>query len=309
MNDTKQFFYQNQRLLLKLANSEAGRAYLGIKDKDPIVKITSNSVHFLKGYKKDYLLIQADFYTNARFYNLLSSVITKMQIADEYKKIQDINRAFLHYLGLERGNFPQIFLTTTEFNDAITNFGILSSTSSVWATVRAGNNLSVGTWSDIATTGFGCLFDGTNYSIRRFFFHFDTSALTSAATITAGFVRVVGTTTNDQNVDGDSERLVSSSVSTDTSIATSDWGNVGSTDYGTIAFSGWNSSGNNDITLTAAGLEAISKTGYTKFAARSLRDINNTAPTGHNNETFTTDGAIISITYTLPSGGYIFIQA
>ena len=187
---------------------------------------------------------------------------------------------------------------TVTFNNAIATIGIRSGASSSFATVRdTGNALNVGDHQDDSEEGISCDYDGANYSIDRFFFHFDTSSIPDGATILSAFLRIVGTSTTNVNTDSDSIQIVASTVTSNDTLATSDWGNLGSTEWGILAFASYNNAGNNDISLNVTGLANISLTGVTKLAIRSKRDTDNSAPTSPgNNETFSGTG-LLSVTY------------
>lgn len=193
---------------------------------------------------------------------------------------------------------------TTTFADLGLS-GINSGGSGVYATVRSGNNLGV----DGAATGsvFNS-FDGANYTITRRFLTFDTSSLPDNATVISAFIRFPGAGTK---VDTNSEsiQIVSATHSADQPV-TGDFGNVGSSQLGTVAISAWSDSANNDITLSAGGIAIISVSAKSKFGVRTSGDIGNSAPTNPGNRgQFTTSSVILSVTYSTPEllGDFKFI--
>ena len=112
---------------------------------------------------------------------------------------------------------------------------------------------------------------------------FDTSSLPDADSITAASIWVYsygapatgggGTTANK------SVAVVASTQASNTALATSDYSQVGSTEYATrVAASSFPNGWWQEIPLNAAGLEQINKTGYTKFALRIGYDLDNVAP-------------------------------
>lgn len=157
-------------------------------------------------------------------------------------------------------------------------------------------------WGNVNTAGFSNTFDGTNYAIDRFFFHFDITSIPTNATIVSAFLRVVGTNTTNTNVDSDSVTIVQSTVTSNTTIVQGDWTNIGSTSYGSLAFASYNNAGNNDITLNATGVAAIQSAlgGHVKMGGRTAKDISNTTPSGANQQTFSGTG-LLSVTYTVPA--------
>jgi hypothetical protein len=123
------------------------------------------------------------------------------------------------------------------------------------------------------------LFSGTYY-IGRCFFLFDTSAIGDTDTISAAtfsYYLVDGV----NNVDAThTAAVVSSSPASNTAIGTADYDQVGSTSFGSSAYSG-STSAYKDFSLNASGIANISKTGVSKFGTRGTEDINNTAPSGN----------------------------
>src|SRR3990167_10504580 len=97
---------------LKLANTDAGRFLLGIKDNRKIVKLTPNSYHL----QNDERSVTAIFYTYNFVERKLQPIIDKIDIADDY--IENEHDAFLHYSGLEEKHwkYPHVYLATDTFN-------------------------------------------------------------------------------------------------------------------------------------------------------------------------------------------------
>lgn len=301
------FFQENQKLLLTLANTPEGKDLLGFsEEKDKIVKLSPNSVHFLRGFKGKKPLFQAFFKTYDFVGITLGVAVEKALIVNDEWKPVDTYKAFKHYGWHEKGYYPQIFLTTTTYSNSFTTIG-LRYHNTTWATAHSGSATADGNnnWGNVSTAGNSASFDGTNYGINRFYYDYDTSALTSGATISSAFHRQHGTSTSFSNVNSESVVIVSNSVTSTTTLANSDWANIGSTSFGSLAFASWSQSGNNDITLNASGLANISKTSVSKFASTTDLDLNNTTPTGANYCTF--DSWLLSVTYTL-SGGAFFLM-
>lgn len=113
---------------------------------------------------------------------------------------------------------------------------------------------------------------GSTYNIGRSFVLFDTSALTSGATISAAVLSLNSGGAKDGTTAVD---IVSGSPASNTAIVADDYDQCGSTSFGSIAST---SNGYNDFTLSAAGIATISKTGVSKFCARHNGDLNNTTP-------------------------------
>lgn len=194
---------------------------------------------------------------------------------------------------------------TDTFTNAIASHVLTSGADSTYATAHAGNSPTVGNTTTGAGNGAGRNnFDSSNYVFARHFFHFDTSAIPNDATIVSAFLRIPGENSSNNNVDSDTIGIYASTVSTDTTIAAGDWLNWGATLLGSLAMASYNNAANNDIALNASGLALISLTGYTKIMVMSTQDHAATQPTGLNNQTYTTTGLLLSVTYTTPAGGF-----
>lgn len=156
-------------------------------------------------------------------------------------------------------------------------------TSAAWATIRG---LSSGDYAEYSTDyhiKYYTAAASNNWSeFKRAFVLFDTSALTSAASISAAVISFKG----DGNASLDqlgtaSVSIVSSTPASDTSISVGDYDQVGTTEFATarIGFGVWSTSAYNDFTLNASGIANISKTGVSKFGVRSNWDTDDAEPT------------------------------
>lgn len=153
------------------------------------------------------------------------------------------------------------------------------------------------------------------YYVTRSFFLFDTSSLTSSATISAAtfrwYVNSVG------NTDSDSIRMITTTPASNTSLATGDFGNVGTVAQATadIAIGSLTLTADNTFTLNSTGIGSISKTGITKFGLRTTKDISATQPTGSNTVVLAFSGCtsptghkpLLTVTYTLAATNATFL--
>lgn len=149
--------------------------------------------------------------------------------------------------------------------------------SETFGTIRAGagnnnqdNSASIITYLEASTT--------TNqYTwLSRGLVLFDTSALTSGATISAAVFSVWGSVK--QNGLGSPDfHLAGSTPASNTAVAAADYGQCQTTSFGNIAYASYvsNSTQYDDLTLNVSGLAAISKTSITKFSTQISWDINN----------------------------------
>lgn len=143
--------------------------------------------------------------------------------------------------------------------------------------------------------------------IWRCFFPIDTSALTANATVTAvTFSLYRNDNDSFSNTDSTSIVLVPNSQASNTSLATSDFGNITRTNKGSATFA--STSVNSYVDITISDFSFISLTGYTKIAVMTKRDFDQSTPTGGNIFSFAgaSDGTHppkLTVTYTLPSNG------
>lgn len=153
-------------------------------------------------------------------------------------------------------------------------------------------NNGAGSWSSLQSAGTGTVAsqfnpanapynDGTSADkyIDRGIFSFDLSSIPAGATITAATLRLY--VTAKASGAGGSVGVTSASPASTTTLATSDFGLVGSTEYATrINFASATTSAYNDFALNASGLTYLEgKIGTTAgFAVRGSFDIDNSAP-------------------------------
>jgi len=190
-----------------------------------------------------------------------------------------------------------------------------SGVSESWATIRAGagnafdanpvDSQFVSIKGDVSP----------NYiHLKRSIFLFDTSALTAAATITAATMSLRGNYKQNPNSDSVTINIYSSTPGSNTTLANSDYGQIGSTAQcdTAITYAGYTTSGYNDFLFNATGRGNISKTGISKFGAREATyDVGGTTPSGgincqpimgglYSGQTGTTQDPKLVITYTAP---------
>lgn len=117
--------------------------------------------------------------------------------------------------------------------------------------------------------------------LRRSIMLFDTSALTSGATISAATLSLYGTAKLDDLSATPTTNIYSSAPASDTTLADGDFNSLGSTAFATaITYASWSTVAYNDFTLNASGLAGISKTGITKMGTRNPEyDVADSSPT------------------------------
>ena len=188
--------------------------------------------------------------------------------------------------------------------------------STAWNNARAGSSLIAtdnGTIDEVRTSIVLVPRTGNyNGTVFRTFLLFDTSTLTTAATISSATLSLyVLTVTNINPGSGDALSVITTTPASNTAIVTGDWGNVGTTLQATgVSLSTLTTNTYNAITLNSTGLGNISKTSITKFGLRTAEDISNTLPVdGSQNDvtyssadnTGTTQDPKLDVTYTTGS--------
>lgn len=119
--------------------------------------------------------------------------------------------------------------------------------------------------------------DPKTYFIHRGFLPFDTSSLPDDAVITAATLYCY--VTQKYSVSAGSCCLVAGTPASNTALVDDDFDQVGTTELASRkTYSGLTTSAYNSWALNADGLAAISKTGYTRFAFRTAKDLDNSAP-------------------------------
>lgn len=168
----------------------------------------------------------------------------------------------------------------------------------------------------------GSVTAGQFQKLLRAIFLFDTSALTTDATISATTFSLVVDGTTDGMIGSTSANsvmvLVASTPASNTGLANGDYGNLGTTDFGRSATQTnlvADGATYNDISANASGIAAVSKTSITKFGIKYGWDFDNTT-TGltailndnvqrvfgeFSDQTGTGRDPKLVVTYTLPS--------
>ncbi len=182
-----------------------------------------------------------------------------------------------------------------------TEDGVVANWGATYSTVRSA---STGAYASSNGTSaiVGQTLITTTYYIYRWYMYFDTSSLTSAATISDATLKLYGSA-NNSTTDFDVTMVA---WNEGTAISTTDFNGLGTTSYGALNTSGWTTSGYNDLTITDTSI--ISKTGNTLVGLRSSRDISGTTPTGSeyvtiymNDNSGTSQDPVLEITYSVPN--------
>ena len=113
--------------------------------------------------------------------------------------------------------------------------------------------------------------------MNRAIFGFNTgAAIGDSDTVTAATFSL-SPTTKSNGLGSDDIHCCLATPASSSAIANSDYGNLGTTSFGSIAYASWTADGGyDDFTFNASGIAAISTTTYTFLGTRLNWDINNT---------------------------------
>lgn len=178
---------------------------------------------------------------------------------------------------------------------------------------------SAGTYSSTTDNPFLLLSVGGSgtdlfFGLYRFIACFDTSPLTSGASISSAVLSLYGRSGSSNGLGSNDIHIVASTPASTASLSASDYNQLGSTSFANIAYGSWNGAAYNDFTLNSNGIANISKTGISKFGAILGWDLNDSftgtwvafGTTGYNFEGSDTSGTSsdpkLVITYTVAGG-------
>ena len=311
------WFQRYQDLLLGMANTRVGRDLLYIPQEYPvIVKFHKNCVHFFDGYDaQGNGVFGADFRIGAKWANVIRYRWTAFNsLARYFLANKDLtvpvsplvlSARAVHALTLTA--YPNPNTETTSVDGVVT----YTYTSTNWATSH--DALSGTSASDTNATLFLQLYrnGGGLYYLERAFTLFDTSSLTSGATISAATYSISENNGGAADADSLSVGIVQTSPASNTAIVSADYDQCGAVTAPTEGatrktLASLSTFAYNDFALNATGISWISKTDITKLGFRLSRDMDNTAPSGANGDTFdsadasgTTADPKLVVTYTL----------
>ena len=212
----------------------------------------------------------------------------------------DYNDSTSNHNDLTPSGSPSFSATVPNWTNRVVTFysgaggsGSLEVDNTTWSTTHGATSAQFTTYGRT-----GCSGNGGTYYLGREFFPFDTSALTSDATISSAVFSLYA---GDSHAVSETWVLVQSTQTSNTSLVNADYPKLGTTSGGTIAATSVVIGQYNNITLNATGLTWISKIGYTPLALRGLLDMNNSAPGNVREDIypdFTTNKPKLVITYT-----------
>ena len=155
----------------------------------------------------------------------------------------------------------------------------------VWAT---GHDATAGTSVDYTSTAQRIAWISTHASTDTYYtrfyrgiFGFDTSSISSGATITSATLSLRGsnkTVTNFTSSEAGWDLVINNCTAPDsaTVLASADYNNLGTTVLGSVTYANWSTTAYNDITLSTS---SVTKAGITWLGTRFRYDSTNTPPT------------------------------
>lgn len=286
---------RKQKELLKAANTPGGKYLLakmtdGLPIVGEIIKIDPNGYHVYKGIQDETILVEAHFFSGDYVMGLLMPVIDILDIAKEYKPIDNFTQAFHHYANLERNRkYPEIFLLTSTFNPGAGDGTIRGHDGSGnWNNVRniidTGNpgGSTVEATAGTATTTIIYAGESDRQYLYRGLFPFATS-LPSNATITSSGTKLRIYVTSAASPDAMTIGLVQTTQASISSMATTDYHamTINSPTEGAtrLTMSTLSTNAYNEWLANSNLVSWISLSGNTKLALRTSGDIDNVAPT------------------------------
>lgn len=327
----KQWFLKYQRPLLWFANTFIGKHLLRINGrrslvgKHKIIGILPNAIfwggkikgyHFVKGKKVYKQEFKAEFRTHNKFSKRLFYAFYPL-----WWLIHQWDTIFANNF---QPNWNLGFDTLTVYPDPL-NPGTNTVDGSIQhrggAAYATAHDAATGTGVDLTSINLLLIdnsISATLFYMSRSLMTFDTSLLTSGATISSAVLSLFGDTSGNVNADTDSASIVASTPAANNAYAVEDYDQFGTTKLATdIGIASINTTAYNDFSLNANGISNISLTGISRFGTRTAKDISNTAPSvGLNNVWFksadntgTTNDPKLVVTYTISvAGGYSFFM-
>ncbi len=204
--------------------------------------------------------------------------------------------------GIQNGDGTvTLYVPTTgsgSYNEAMTgSYNSFQASAGVYNTVHA-----AASGTTLADIKIGQRWVNPNYYIFRGFVVFDTSAIPDGATITGAVLHLKGSGDNSDTDFNITIRNGQPAYPTDPLAATDFNFTYYSGTGGTLSTAGFNAAGDNSINLDATGLTWINKTGSTKLALLSSRDISSTSPGGNEFISAAKAGTYLAVSYTYNVG-------
>lgn len=285
----EEFFKRHQRILLWFVNTYFGRRYWRIRSgKGRIHQILPNCISYNLRYEfrhgQWYKIQTTEFRTASGYANRLRwslryawpFILAIGSLFSRYAfRIPALDTIFLFSVipSTVTTVYPDPNPETTSVDGTVYRFGV----DETFGTIRggAGNGFNDSAVQDsVAAVRTSTTTDQFSRLLRGIYL-FDTSSIPDGDTINSATISFYGQAAASNIPLNATDRIlhvVASTPASDTALANADYGNLGTTSFGSFdpgaSFANWSTTGYNDITLNASGLAAISKTGISKFGTR-----------------------------------------
>lgn len=284
------FFRQHQKLLLKIANCWYLRWVLGLHNvndgllENKIDLIQTNSIRLVLPTIDGKAQRRYIFYTEERFAETLASNISPFYYISgifnqkrswHFSPVGVLGLLFLGLFGKLVGA-PAMLVASTSYEPALAGCGnIVISNQATWAaaigatSATAQNAGAGGDWFNIAEHQAG------GYACRRGFMPVDTTGITGTITSAVWNVKI----SDLYNGKGGSCGFVESTQASNTTLANSDYDNIGATLWSdSVTYAAMTDETFTQWTLNPTGIAAINTSGFTKFANTTSFDIGASDP-------------------------------
>lgn len=305
----KQLFKERQKELLWLANTEAGRYLLGIKEKEPVIKVTPNSVHL----KLEPNLFVAKIWTYERVAKEFLPFLSYQEILEKDLNLRLENeiekyKAFLHFENLERNyKYPTIFLKTDSYYSTSEDGYTVNAAPGGWETWTEARGVQGDEQVDKTETEYKAYFQryGAKYMLHRGWFRIDYSSLSTDADISSATYKFYGRFYNSSD---STSGIVLAKGNQGATLEAADHNSYGA-EYGRLDSGLSGSDAWASVSLNSTGIADINKGGHSEYAVLNIRDFNNNEPSTDGywgvagvDTSEVTSEHYVEVTYPLPSG-------
>lgn len=277
----KNWFKENQKLLLKIVNSWIGKLFFKLNrnsssvGNNPIIEIAP---HFITWKNKD--SFSTEFRTHNKFSKRIFYGLYPIWYVFHLWDTLFANRFYPDFnLGFDTLTvYPDADPETTTVDGDVFRATVVET----FSTIRSGAGNAFRNETTIIHRLVAHNTESNYTSLVRGIHLFDTSTLSSNAVLSSAVLSLYGVGKSNGLGLSTAHRalsLVESSPASNTTLVNSDYGTLGTTRYADdFAYDNFSTTGYNDITLNSTGLSNISLTGITKFGTRLAVDTDNGTP-------------------------------
>jgi len=277
---SKEWFEKHNKILCYFANSFLGQIIFGFKKmghytENKIVAVRPNSVVELVGYKGSEVEVREHFFVRNEYALRLQKLFYPIWFMFHCWDMVIANR-FAPQLNL---GFDTLTVYPAAGANSPCDGNLYKQAINSWSSCLASTPTAY-TTDTLFSTANG--YYNNYYFIGRGILNFDTSTLTSAATISSAVLSLYVFDCEPSET-GVSVAIYDFNPASTADISASDWSNFGSGVFSnSINLASLGTSAYNDFTLNASGINNISKAGVSSFGTKNSNDSAATAPTNQN---------------------------